>query len=84
MLPGDEAPEGLEARDVPANRYAVFTHVGEVHRIKETYEEIFGTWLPGSEWIRGEGPDFELYDERFDPKTMGGEVDIYVPIAPKA
>jgi AraC family transcriptional regulator len=78
--PEGDLPEGMEARTVPANRYAVFTHVGEVHRIKETYRHIFGTWLPASGMARAEGPDFELYDERFDEKTMGGEVDIYVPV----
>ena len=75
------APEGFELRTVPANRYAVFTHRGPIVRIGETYRRIFGEWLPGSGLTRAEGPDFELYDERFDPATMGGEVDIYVPVA---
>ena len=83
MPAGAGLPADLETRTVPANHYAVFTHVGEIHRIKETYAHIFGTWLPASEWTRADGPDFELYDERFNPETMGGEVDIYVPVSPK-
>jgi predicted transcriptional regulator YdeE len=26
-------------------------------------------------------PDFEWYDERWDPETGEGEIDIYVPVA---
>ncbi len=77
----DPAPEGLETRSVPANRYAVFTHRGPVMAIQDTYAAIFGTWLPPSGYRRAEGPDFELYDERFDEETMSGEIDIYVPVA---
>ena len=77
----DEAPEGLETRTVPANRYAVFTHRGPVLAIQDTYAAIFGSWLPESGYRRAEGPDFELYDERFDEQTMSGEADIYLPVA---
>ena len=76
----DHAPEGLETRAIPANHYAVFTHRGPVVRIKDTYEEIYGNWMPKSGYVTAEGPEFELYDERFDEKTMSGEVDIYVPV----
>ena len=76
----EKTPDGLEMRALPANHYAVFTHQGPVMAIGETYGKIFGTWLPTSGYRRGEGPDFELYDERFDEKTMGGEVDIYLPV----
>lgn len=78
---GADAPEGLEMRTVPANRYAVFTHRGAVRTIGETYDRIFGTWLPSSGYRRAEGPDFERYDERFDDEALTGEVDIYVPVA---
>ena len=77
----DPAPEGLETRSVPANQYAVFTHRGPVMAIQDTYTAIFGTWLPPSGYRRAEGPDFELYDERFDEEEMSGEIDIYVPVA---
>jgi len=80
----EKTPDGLESRSLPANHYAVFTHHGPVMGIGDTYGKIFGTWLPQSGYRRAEGPDFELYDERFDEKTMSGEVDIYLPVAPNA
>lgn len=81
---GLETPTGLERRTLPANQYAVFTHRGPVMEIQKTYADIFGSWLPTSGYRRGEGPDFELYDERFDDKTMSGEVDIYLPVTKSA
>ena len=76
----EDAPEGLEARIVPANRYAVFTSKDGVAGIGEMYRYVFETWMPESGYRRGEGPDFELYDDRFDPETMTGEIDIWVPV----
>ncbi len=75
-----EPPAGLEIRTIPANRYAVFTHRGPVMQIGATYEAAFANWFPTSGYRRADGPDFELYDERFDPESMGGEVDIYIPV----
>ena len=76
----DADAEGLERHRVPANHYAVFTHRGEVSGIERTYQAIMRDWLPASGYRRGSGPDFERYDARFDPETMTGEVDIYLPV----
>lgn len=76
-------PEGMTAATVPARTYAVFTHKGKLfpNYLPQTYDYIYGTWLPGSGYELDGGFDFELYDERFkaidDPAS---EMDIYVPI----
>jgi AraC family transcriptional regulator len=77
----ENPPEGLEPETVPANRYAVFTHQGDVYGISSAYECIFRTWMPTSGYRRAQGPSFEYYDDRFDAETLSGEIDIYVPIA---
>jgi predicted transcriptional regulator YdeE len=38
-------------------------------------------WLPASPHRHVPAPDFEWYDERWDPDSGEGDVDIYVPIA---
>lgn len=75
-----EAPKGMVAKTIRASRYAVFTHKGKLTDIGHTVDYIWGTWLPKSGYARKEAPDFELFDERFNKKTMEGEVDIFVPI----
>jgi AraC family transcriptional regulator len=78
---GDDVPEGMVSVHVPENRYAVFTHRGHVSQLGATVKHVFDTWLAAQPVRRVPAPDFELYDERFDPMTGDGEVDIYVPIA---
>lgn len=79
----DSVPEGMFGMVIPANRYAIFTHHGHVDRIHYTYQSA-GQWLAanGYEWSRS-APDFELYDERFNPNDMeNSDLDIYIPIKP--
>ncbi len=77
-------PEGMEARTVPAQKYAVFTHkIGDenLHNdLQGTLQYIWGNWLPNSSYSHVPAPDFELYDARFDPINNTGQIDIYVPI----
>jgi AraC family transcriptional regulator len=65
---------------VPANRYAVFTHSGHISGIRSTWYTIWNKWLPKSGHQLADAPDFERYDERFDPRTGRGDVEIWVPI----
>lgn len=65
---------------VPSSRYAVYTHKGSGESLRETYDYIYGSWLPKSGYeINGIKYDFELYDERFD-NSPSSEMDIYIPI----
>lgn len=74
-------PEMSEVRLAP-RRYAVFSHEGHVSSIKDTWNAIFADWLPGSGLALADAPDFEVYDERFDPRTATGVVEIWVPVEP--
>lgn len=76
----DEVPEGMVAVKLPRRKYAKFTHKGLLTNLPHTVNYIWGTWLPKSEYKHAHSPDFELYDERFDVKTLSGEIDIFVPI----
>ncbi|MBA3992909.1 MAG: hypothetical protein C0469_05220 [Cyanobacteria bacterium DS2.3.42] len=76
----DEVPEGMVAVKIPKRKYAKFTHKGPLTNLPHTVNYIWGTWLPKSEYKHSNSPDFELYDERFDVKTLSGEIDIFVPI----
>ena len=77
--PGDD----LGTVTIPAARYAVFTHEGSLDHIGDTVGHIFGTWLPASEYVHAGTPDFERYDDRFDPVTDTGSFEYWVPIKPR-
>jgi AraC family transcriptional regulator len=76
---GDLPPE-LTAVRIPAHRYAVFTHTGHVSTIRQTWRTIWSQWLPESGLKSSDAPDFERYDERFDPHTGVGGFEIWLPV----
>jgi AraC family transcriptional regulator len=76
----DALPKVLGRMRVPAVRYAVFLHAGNVATIRDTWRQIFGAWLPSSGMQSAETPDFEVYGERFDGATGEGGVEIWLGV----
>lgn len=74
----DNLPEGMTVWEVPEQQYAVFPTT--LHGIGEAYSYAFETWLPQSGYEYTKGPDFEYYDENFDPKDDSSIFYIYIPI----
>ena len=73
-------PEGLETRDVPAARYAVFEHHGHVSEIRRTFAAIFDHGITDAGLEYAGGAEFEHYSDRFDPRTGAGVVEIWTPV----
>lgn len=65
---------------IPEQRYAVFTHRDHISTIRRTMHTIWSQWLPTSGLQTADGPSFERYDQRFDPVTGSGGLEIWVPI----
>lgn len=74
-----ELPAGFSHIHLPARPYAVFTHQEHISVIRNTVHTIWSHWLPQSGHEVAQAPDFERYDERFDPRTGLGGVEIWVP-----
>lgn len=75
-----ELPAGFRHIQLPARRYVVFTHQDHVSTFRNAVHTIWSHWLPQSGHEVAQAPDFERYDERFDPHTGLGGVEIWVPI----
>lgn len=65
---------------IPTQHYAVFQHCAPISTIKDTYAAIWEKWLPESGYQITDTPMFERYDQRFDPQTGTGVVQIWVPL----
>ena len=65
---------------ISEQRYAVFTHADHVASIRRTVNTIWNRWLPGSGMKAADAPNFERYDETFDPATGNGGFEIWVPV----
>lgn len=78
----NSVPLGMAVFEIPKNNYAVFTHKGSLDTLPHTVNYIWGTWIPKNveNYRHSGGPDFEFYDERFNPLTRSGEMDIYIPV----
>ncbi len=76
----DDVPSEFARARIPAQRYAVFSHRDHISRMRATVYTIWNQWLPTSGHTHADAPDFELYDERFDPQTGTGTVEIWLPI----
>jgi AraC family transcriptional regulator len=76
-----DLPKGMASWEVPAGTYAVFTCT--LPTLGETHARIHSTWLPESGYERAPGPEFELYDEEFDPRDSSSKMEIYIPIQPR-
>ena len=83
--PGCEPPPGFEAMEIPAATYAVFRITldgSALHpQVKRAMAAIWGELIPQSGLKVVPGPDFELYDGRFDPQKAGSVIDFHVPVA---
>jgi len=75
-----DQPHGIELLTIPAGQYAVFTHRGPASAGPQTYQYIFGVWLPTSDYIIDDRPHFALMDERYKHEQVDSEEDIYIPV----
>jgi predicted transcriptional regulator YdeE len=81
---GQPLPKGTVIREVPECTVAVFKHVGAANTLHQTYNNIYGSWLPASAYQPLEpGFDVEVYTDEFTFFAPDSVMYIYVPIKPK-
>ena len=51
-----------------------------ISTIRRTVNTIWNHWLPASGMKAADAPNFERYDEKFDPLTGNGGLEIWVPV----
>ncbi|MGA7810220.1 AraC family transcriptional regulator [Bradyrhizobium sp.] len=75
-----DLPRRFSRVRIPEQKYAVFAHGEHVSTIRRTVNTIWNHWLPSSGLKAADAPNFERYDENFDPNTGNGGFEIWVPI----
>ncbi|WP_448551715.1 AraC family transcriptional regulator [Thalassotalea montiporae] len=80
----DEVPEGMITRELSAQQYARFTHIGSLAKLEDTLRYIWGSWLPKSDYEYAEKPDFELLPAGFNDADPNNKIYLNIPIVPKA
>lgn len=72
--------EGMTTVVAPAGRYAVYTFDDHISKFSEFVDAVWRDLFPTSGLTRRSAPDFERYDERWDPETGMGPVDYFIPV----
>jgi AraC family transcriptional regulator len=75
-----DLPREFSRVRIPEQRYVVFAHTEHISTIRRSVNTIWNHWLPQSPYKVADAPNFERYDEKFDPATGDGGLEIWVPI----
>lgn len=76
-------PDGMETLSAPEGLYAVFTHKGPASEGHNTYQYIFGTWLPGSGYLPDNRPHLAIMGEKYKHEDPNSEEELWIPVKPK-
>jgi len=76
----DDLPPEFDTLRIEKQRYAVFLHKGHITGIGGTWMAIFNHGLTDAGCTMVRAPQFELVDDRFDPMTGNGEIELWIPV----
>lgn len=76
----DKVPDEMETFTIISGLYAVFTYDGDISLAPQTFEYIFTTWLPDSDYILDNRPHFEILGEKYKNNDPTSEEEIWIPI----
>ncbi|MFZ6013554.1 MAG: GyrI-like domain-containing protein [Bacteroidota bacterium] len=76
-------PHAMETITLAGGLYAVFLHKGAASTGPKTFQYIFSTWLPNSDYMLDDRPHFELLGEKYKNEDPASEEEIWIPIKHK-
>lgn len=79
----ENVSEEMEIFTSPEGLYAVFIYKGKASEAANFYQNIFGNWIPNSEFILDDRPHFAVMGEKYKNDSDDSEEEIFVPVKPK-
>ena len=73
-------PVEMESIVIPEGPYAVFVHKGTASAGAGTFQYIFGTWLPASDFLIDNRPHLAVMGESYGQDDPDSEEEIWIPI----
>lgn len=75
--------DGMEVFEVSAQEWTIFKSIGALpEAIQATWQQIFSTWLPESDYIHANGPEIEVYDGS-DTTKADFMCEVWIPVTRK-
>lgn len=78
----EAVPNKMKTFILNGGQYAVFFHKG-IDNAHDTFEYIFTTWLPNSDYEIDDRPHFEIFGEKYKINDPNSEEEIWIPIKMK-
>lgn len=79
----DTIPKNMETHVLKGGLYAVFIYKGDANDFQSTFEYIFRTWLPTSDYVLDDRAHFEIMGEKYKLNDPNSEEEIWIPIKMK-
>jgi AraC family transcriptional regulator len=76
----EKVPDDMDTLILPRGLYAVFLHKGAASKGPETYQYIFGTWLPASDFLLDNRPHFAVMGEKYKNDDPDSEEEVWIPV----
>lgn len=76
-------PDGMETLILNNGQYAVFLYKGPASAAPKIFQYIFGTWLPGSDYLVDDRPHFEVMGAKYKNEDPDSEEELWIPVRPK-
>lgn len=77
----EDLPVDMEVLEIPAGRYARFTHRGPASEFYKLAQYIYGQWLSESNEKLAHAPHFQIMGEKYlGHDNPNSEEDVYVPL----
>lgn len=80
-----EVPKGMTTYTLPKQKIAVFDTHSQIDAdvFKQKVDYIYGYWLPNSKYARGEGSDYEFFENVVDFRTADFSSRYVMPVMDK-
>ena len=79
----DQVPAGMNVVTIPEGLYAIFIHKGPAREAAKTYQYIFSTWMPKSNFEIDDRPHFALMGSKYKNEDPDSEEEIWIPVRRK-
>jgi len=76
----NNVPIDMESFTLKSGLYAVFLNIGSASNASSTFQYIFYTWLPNSEYNLDNRPHFEIIGKKYKNDDPSSEEEIWIPI----
>lgn len=73
-------PDGMNTLIIPGGQYAVFRYKGKPSEAQATYQYIYGSWIPNSEYDLDDRPHFALMGEKYKGEDAESEEELWIPL----